>query len=543
MTQPTKLMVEITSQIVLQLPDRALFDRLLHPTPVPKGAIVAMQQLVELVSKLRSVEHGWHSNQPPTPETLVPYVSEEAYTVLDALDQATSTPVHDDSKPVTIFLEQLMPKLLWCVACSSYPTMQLIEGIRACASLPDQPATPGVLRLAVLLQIQTPEQTVCLDLATVQAAQPGLDPHLLIQTEDEGFLEHLTPPRIAPSPLDPSDRWAHYLHNLTQQLGLTVPTLTSWLQGISVELLCPGDSWQTGTVRLKLEFEFMPHLTSGATAEATCSHPVEAELLDELEAARVEASGLSDRASLMPIAVVEMPTQPLIAATIVRLADDLLLKQFANLATERELLKAVHSLPMAQSGEKNQSTELQASDPVVLALVQAAYRISELTYESASASFGLLQPELFTDELIPKLLWHITRSSYAGMQWVGGMPVALLQPQATWTEGTLRLVMRLELKTEAEQWFTDLATGRSVADWNGRVDAQAIVHCQSVLACSEPLRIQHLQAEIVQTMQTAAAEIALLMGGVAIEWLTPTHDWQPGTLRLHADFEFVPNLF
>ena len=47
--------------------------------------LVALQELIEVVAKLRSPDGGCPWDLAQTPETLTPYVIEEAYEVVDAI--------------------------------------------------------------------------------------------------------------------------------------------------------------------------------------------------------------------------------------------------------------------------------------------------------------------------------------------------------------------------------------------------------------------------------------------------------------------------
>lgn len=51
----------------------------------PKNALVALQKLIEVVAQLRSPEGGCPWDLAQTPQSLIPYVIEEAYEVVDAI--------------------------------------------------------------------------------------------------------------------------------------------------------------------------------------------------------------------------------------------------------------------------------------------------------------------------------------------------------------------------------------------------------------------------------------------------------------------------
>ncbi|MBD1942379.1 MazG family protein, partial [Coleofasciculus sp. FACHB-712] len=53
--------------------------------PMPQTALEALQQLIEIVAQLRSPNGGCPWDLAQTPQTLTPYVIEEAYEVVDAI--------------------------------------------------------------------------------------------------------------------------------------------------------------------------------------------------------------------------------------------------------------------------------------------------------------------------------------------------------------------------------------------------------------------------------------------------------------------------
>jgi XTP/dITP diphosphohydrolase len=59
-------------------------------------ALIALQQLIEVVAKLRSPEGGCPWDLAQTPQTLIPYVLEEAYEVVDALRQGEQAAIADE---------------------------------------------------------------------------------------------------------------------------------------------------------------------------------------------------------------------------------------------------------------------------------------------------------------------------------------------------------------------------------------------------------------------------------------------------------------
>lgn len=535
---------ETVSKTVLKLCDRTLTNLLAQPLEEPDTA--PMHHLIELIRRLRSSQSDEEGGQILTSDSLLPYVTDEAYDVLESF-QAVPLQMQSGEKGLPpMLIEAMIPKLLWCIAGSAYPTMQMIEGVRVQTRKSETEGwLAGILRLVILLEMQTAEVEWSIDLATGCLPHQLLDRSWVIQAEEDGVVWNVTElGSIVRS--SESANWAdQQLQQITQALIAKTPTFSPLLEGIQVEFMAPRSGWQLGQMRLKLDYEFIPQSTSSVMATGQIvSNPVEAELLDEVE---VERSPNSIRAQphipqssvaqavRTPVSVVEMPPQPLVATTIVRLADQSMIETFAKLATQQELVNSINWLRSLHCS--NQSEDL------VSRIVQEAYRISDLTYRTASMNFTLLQPELLIDELIPKLLWHVTRSSYEATQWISGVRTALLQQNANWENGTLRLVVILGLETGNERWFVDLATGRFVAGESWYLPPTAIAQIQANLLAEELIQLDTLQAQLMRTLCSTAPEVSLLMEGVAVEWLTVEHDWQPGNLQVTVGLDFTPDLF
>ncbi|MDX2228582.1 MAG: hypothetical protein NW220_03020 [Leptolyngbyaceae cyanobacterium bins.349] len=527
---------------VVQFRDRAQLTALTQMTSPPANALNAMQQLVDVISSLRSSAQEGSSPPSLTPATLHPYVSDEAYELLEALQQASaSPPSHAAAIPSWTLLDALSPKLLWAVARSSYPTLQFVEGVPAKVCFPPTEWQSGILRLAVILQLETAGSRVELDLALGRSPQPDLEPHCRIQLEADHFAGVEYPPTLEEGLLlERSPEWlTQQLQETTDRLESVQPALHAWLTGVPVDLLLPNDVWQGGTLRLRLTFDFLPQ-PQGATQQAHLN-PIDAELLEELEPTPSTRLEMGDRLLVQPttpITVVEMPFPPAIATTMIRLAEPATLEKFIGYAMQLELIVSVNRL-QAQGQQPGQQD-------VLLPLVQEAARLADLTTAIATTHFCLLQPELLLDELLPKLLWHLTRSSFTATEWLGGVPAIVYQPQTNWQSGTLRLVMGLNLQThleraQAEHWFIDLATGRFLTAEGWHLEAGAIAQLHPPTS-TELVPIEQLQAQLQHNL-AAAPELACLSQGVMVEWLTPAHDWQVGQLTLQAGLEFIPNLF
>lgn len=66
------------------------------PSPATNPTLAALQALIDVVAKLRSPDGSCPWDLAQTPETLIPYVIEEAYEVVDAIRQGTPEAIADE---------------------------------------------------------------------------------------------------------------------------------------------------------------------------------------------------------------------------------------------------------------------------------------------------------------------------------------------------------------------------------------------------------------------------------------------------------------
>ncbi|MBM0740539.1 hypothetical protein JOY44_02720 [Phormidium sp. CLA17] len=519
------VLCEVLAKTVLKfrgLTARTLVEELTTVPTVSAIAATAMHTLVKQISILRSPQGGWNKTSEPTPETLNPYLSDEVHEVLESLGQSThlSPFLAPSSQPFLTLLESLISPLLWSVARNSYPIMQLIEGVRVCVGQPEQ-WVPGILRLAVILNITTPQVQCECDLVTLRTPSPRMDRTLQVQAELDDFLS-------VTSNADSSSGWIDHQLTAIADLLQTIPALKDLQQGLAADILLPGWDWQVGKIQLKLDFEFLPQsLQESGLNQREYLNLVEAELVEEIDSKT--CVNHSDWAHpLTQISVTAIPDPSFIAAAIVRLATNH--EDYAQFALQQAFTQPLHRI---------QHAEQISPEKRAIAVINEAYRLSNLTYSSVGNSFCLLQPELLMDELIPKLLWHITRSAYSTANWIGGLTYQLLQPKSDWVLGTLRLLAVLEVAAGDTPWFIDLGSGRFVTRDSWQPPLGAI----SKSSTQAPILLQTLADQLIQNLQSTAPEIGQMMDGMAVEWLTTEQDWQPGYLQLHLGLEFIPQSF
>lgn len=542
---------EQVSQTILRLQPASSESASGAVSPHSAPTLVAMQHLVEMIRKLRSPANGWPTEGMTTPDSLLPYVSEEAYDVLDTLtgqaSDAGSNAAGREQPPSSVNLplpatvswpmpslvqqqfsglqsvEALIPQLLWQIAQSSYTVMQLIEGICVCCCSPakvvgsemNSDYQVGMLRLVVLLEVEAPTIRWCFDLATSRPPMSLLTEDTLIVSDEIRLLNQ------SGLATDPGHRVESLLQGVLQQIDATAPTLIPLLKGIPIELLQPGANWQSGTLQLRLGFEFT------AQAGKRLREVIPAELAD------IAVSDTHDRdedtsTTLTPPEETKSAPYSPGSATMVRLADSALLQPFIQVAIQQALVKNQPRFDQPASQPEQQ----------LLSIVTAAYETADRVDAWLQSSLTLYQPELLLDEFVPKLLWRITRSSYAAMQLLGGVEAKILQPQTDWQTGTLRLVATLKLMTAEMGWSLDLAKGWPSFNPVLSPDPESVVVANTI-SCQQPTLIASISETLLQTMHDKVPELELLLNGMPVEWIEAEQEWQACRLWLDLNLEFM----
>jgi len=524
-----------------------------------QDALVAMQRLVELINSLRSAvlspqgesqPNQWHFDLPLTPQNLLPYVSEEAYEVLDALQRETSetlplsqTPSPSPSSSL-VAIEVLIPYLLWDIARSSYTVMQLIEGINAQHGRSNEAWTSGMARLVIMLRVKTPKTQWCFDVVTGRSPDSLLDGDSILRSDDN-LLPLWQPASASPHQ---GDRVDNQLQELQRQLQATSPVLKRFMEGMDVDLLIPKQEWQVGEIQLELGFEFISR-----ASEFTACNPsfdrmdlVEAELLEDSALSETFSEGFTHLAPVAQVSVVELPRQSLGIATLIRLADQSESELYIQRLLQQQIRRAIAQL---QKNLQNNGSVTDA-DEQLLQVVNEAYETAHQVCVAAGSPLYSQQPILLLDELIPHLLWSITRSSHEVMQLIGGIKGAVFEPGCDWEQGTLRLLAMLQFQAIGVNWMIDLATGRAIAPTISFLNPKAVCqafafpevfpHFSFSLLLRHAIQAEKLLANIQQHIQETTSEIGRLMNITTVEWLEDGHDWEQGTLTLIFGLEFLP---
>ncbi|HEY9747958.1 MAG TPA: hypothetical protein V6C63_04740 [Allocoleopsis sp.] len=462
--------------------------------PLTEPVVAAMQRLVAIVAKLRSPQSGWPADLEPTVENLMPYVTEEAYEVLEALQinsvGATSEPEVSGttaSLPNYLLVEDLIPQLLWYIAKSSYDLMRLLCGVEAKVFQPGQGWQSGILRLVPLLTIQLPQAEWALDLATHQPPTHHLTHQALIQTERENFCQQPT--------------WTQLFNQqLLQQMQTVTPELQRFTHPAAVDCLQPGQAWQSGTSQLQFAFAFVEETS---TADLTPPNGI-------------SAFGMALKVKLIEPAIAQAYFQTQLQSLRIAIAQ-----------TEA---------PVADSAAHDYA--------VLLPKVVATAEVIAQTIPNAAE---LLQtdpphPEICVEIWLPELLWQITCCSYPIMHLIGGIPSEVLEPGNQWCTGILRLFVGLEMTTTHGSWLFDLSTGQALNSQPPTLTAATLIRTPAALGEPGLQAAAAVLSQLMRSLTDNAPLLQALLQGTSILLQAPiSHEWSTGHLQLHIGLELIPD--
>jgi hypothetical protein len=573
--EPAWLLDDQPRQIALRSRTGLNFADLMMLNPVTPEAMAAFQQLLCQVNQLRAI-----APNPITDSNLLPYVMDELLDVVQAVAEPEMVqPTVAASDPAIVLLDSLMPRLLWRIASFSYPMMQLLEGVSACALPPGERWQPGVVRLAAILELRLGDRRIAIDLAT---ARPPMAPLALDwQVQTDGDL--IVHPRDRPL--------GQTLQQWTAQLAQAHPIVAALLQGTAVDGLLPGQSWQSGDLTLRLGLEFLPQTPEERSlSEMTGYTWIEAELLEETSPRRGGAGefatpwqGLSpiadDENPRLP-AIIELladlpsdaPNNPLAEVALIRLADPASQEQYHIWAAQQSLwpwlqqvghlvqqAPAVALLPSPTDAHGDGEIDVTTAAPWLRSLLSMAEQAAT-TPPLPAAEGCLLQPELLMDELVPKLLWRLARCSYAIAQLLDSVAVRWLHPTSGWVDGRLRLRAILECSGSHLSERIDLATERFLSSAallsngftqqlsplsrpatapNAATTLLQLLEANPPFNPTDTMTIAALLARVAQQVQQSAPDLEPLLEGVVMEWFTAEQDWQPGHLQIHLQAELI----
>ncbi len=466
----------------------------------------AVQRLVAIIAKLRSPEGGWPADLEPTVENLLPYVTEEAYEVLDTLHidgvapqvtltQALSDVLQTTTLPGYLLVEELIPRLLWYVARGSYDLMRLLCGVEANVFQPGEGWQTGIVRLVAILDAKfDSDRHWALDLATYQPPATVLTEQALIRSEQETFC--------------PQPTWvASLTQQLLQQIQAVTPEASTFIDPVLVELLAPSQDWQTGSLQLKLAFEF----TAG-------TQPA----IAEVNAASAEQTG--------------EPNLKL------KFTTPTVLEQYLESRVQQPLDAAIAQLPAPDTWNRDRLLAMPTSQALAT-IVEAAALVAEAVPQTRELGQDCAtHAGVVLDDWLPQLLWQLTSSSYEVMHWIGGLSAKVLPTGDRWQAGTLRLWTVLSLKTADHDWYFDISTGQSLKAIPPALAASAVIQLDVAEKSPRLQRVEPVLTRLVAQMQASTPLMQQLMEGTEVNLLTHSESWQPALLKLEVGLELMSDL-
>jgi len=497
---------------------------------VPRRPSDEVQQktgaLQQILHTLMATDSGWPTDQPQTPVTLLPYVTDEAEELLEALPRepqlatAGKGAIAGRCASSPRLLSELCADWLWAIAASAPIAMQLLEGVAA--NIHDWPQVYGI-RLVPMLEIQSEAVKYTLDLTTQSwgSLAPAIAPEASMQ-----LLDLPTAPWVAAATLQTQIR--------DRSMAL-VPGLHSWLAGVTVQLYLPDTDWMTAHARLVLPL--IP-----LTMQVTAPEPT----LLEMPLPDIAATGLPTarvwQAAAAPATVVETRTAILNvpAQTYPWTLDSEL--TFAESGALAAALEALHRQELSQ---RIVDYARRYADLTPQALLEMVLNTST---ESAVGGLTLGHAPLALSDLCDQVKWLWIHASQEYMPLMGGVSAQQLQSGRPWQSGMLMSQGQLTLLSDGQaiaaldvatgEWIT-AAPGLALTDW---------LQLSPTLSLPTTIwSVEQLTSLINQTMAARSPLLGSLMTPQPIQLWSPQDDLFPDlkppalTLRWQVVLTFLPS--
>lgn len=160
-----------------------------------------------------------------------------------------------------VLLDEFMQRSLWQTITSSYSVMQLIGSVEARVLRPGEDWKIGILRLLAIFEIQSPNETITVDLSTGQIWEKSqnskafsLSLNTVVQCCQSLSLGASPDTELFIQPITV----AYLLETLHHQIKLTTPSLQWLINGAEIQVMNAARIWESGWGKLHLELEFTP---------------------------------------------------------------------------------------------------------------------------------------------------------------------------------------------------------------------------------------------------------------------------------------------
>lgn len=475
----------------------------------------AMGELITILQTLALADSGWPVDKPRTPETLLPYVSDEVTELLEALSHAqqadgvdTGASLSSDSEDVNLeLIADLGAYLVWCLAASSPETMQLLEGLSLPVELPTQGETLQGVRLVPVLTLKLDNQRYALDLVTQTVFESDT------ALPDDGQRSHPNP--TVDKPMLSLAEWRHQLW--TKAIAHT-PELQEWCTEQRLHVLLPGQGWCEAQTSLNLHF-----VPFGSDAWVAALADMNAGL--------------------------EKP--PLLSA-----ATPLPSGEFLSLALDTQLMfvdRDWYCEAIATSLGTAMGTQLETQSPDTTDNTASAltilYQAHQVLFQDLNALDRppILPPSLSLTHLCTYIQWLWIRADRALMAWMSGIPIKHLKLGNDWQSGTLVATNQLEFSQDGDiVGVLEVGTGHWQSE-HPPAPEDSILQLQKPLTPNKTLwQLADLQAHLEACLRQRSPLLAHLMTGTAVQLTPPDIISSPlsantcGQMRLQVTLTFYP---
>ena len=581
-----ELDLETISKTILKITDISLFQPglnirsklaepdlsiLPHLDLIPEISPVifdAWEKLVKIVVELLSPASGWPAELPQTPENILAYVNEEAREFLDTIQlefiRGNLSLKTQKNSTVTIeryiLIQDLIPRLLWYIARSSDDIIRLLTGAEARVFQNSGVGYQGILRLSAILTLDIPTPW-SIDLATNQSPKFCINSEDMIQCESSYLCRY----PVSKETL---------IKQIKKRIEDGSPEIISFINQTNLEVLKPGKDWQFGNIQLSFDFDFIADREIQEVPQNLQNKPI-----DDFDRVVV----LDSHSELAPkvkdfwenLSIFEHQLKFITPEDRSRYYLAIMQQSLAKLIAELPIVQPIKTQDIEFAGIELSilgldngefldedldflDSDLEANNLVVqnhnlntenliIYVINSACEVAmrlQLPENSANLT-NLGTPEILIADLTFNLLWNMIRSSYEVMQLVGGVAAKVLQPGGIWQNGTLCLVMILEVDLGNRRFYIDVATGQ-FRNSTKFLASKAIAISQASALCQEAVELGGLGQRIIDELRESSPEINLWIDGMGVELQAATansanspQNYPSGTTKLSIGFELI----
>ncbi|MBK4729680.1 hypothetical protein JJD41_07335 [Oxynema sp. CENA135] len=145
-------------------------------------------------------------------------------------------------------------------------------------------------------------------------------------------------------------------------------------------------------------------------------------------------------------------------------------------------------------------------------------------------------------DLLSRLLWLVLGSAEPLVAWLGGVPARLAADPRREAVGTARVVVGLEVRSEAGTCYCDLTGDRPFASQTTPCtlsDLSATLHSEGIAGGQRPFAVGDLLDRLRRAIVSHARELAPLFEPTSVELFAPGGRWHSGQVRLYLQVEFI----